>query len=41
MPAPDLIQALATVAVGALSGGLTNAVAIWMLVEFRFTTQSR
>jgi hypothetical protein len=31
MPAPDLLQALATIAVGALSGGLTNAVAIWML----------
>ncbi|HSE28485.1 MAG TPA: DUF445 family protein, partial [Gemmatimonadales bacterium] len=31
MPAPDLLQALATVAVGALSGGVTNAIAIWML----------
>jgi hypothetical protein len=31
MPAPDLLQALATIAVGAVSGGITNAVAIWML----------
>lgn len=31
MPAPDLLSALVTVAVGALSGGITNAVAIWML----------
>jgi hypothetical protein len=31
MAAPDLLSALVTIGVGAISGGLTNAVAIWML----------
>jgi len=31
MDTPTLVSALVTVAVGAISGGITNAVAIWML----------